>query len=75
VAGIAFFADTSQPTAMLGAVTSLVASFAYASVQAASRQPAADGADWWRRQPPTALTAAVVLVAVCAYLALSGQCG
>ena len=33
LAGIAFFADTAQPAAVLGAVASLVASFAYASQQ------------------------------------------
>ena len=74
VAGIAFFADTAQPAAVLGAVASLVASFAYASQQRESsraRVPA-DGAKQ-RPPPPVTLTAAVVLVAVCAYLALAGD--
>ena len=74
VAGIAFFADTAQPAAVLGAVASLVASFAYASQQRESsraRVPA-DGAEQ-RPPPPVTLTAAVVLVAVCAYLALAGD--
>jgi len=74
VAGIAFFADTAQPAAVLGAVASLVASFAYASQQRESSRArvAADGAEQ-RPPPPVTLTAAVVLVAVCAYLALAGD--
>ena len=74
VAGIAFFADTAQPAAVLGAVASLVASFAYANQQRdnSRARAAADGAEQ-RPPPPVTLTAAVVLVAVCAYLALAGD--
>ena len=74
VAGIAFFADTAQPAAVLGAVSSLVASFAYASQQRSNSRPrgAADGAEQ-RRPPPATLTAAVVLVVVCGYLTLVGD--
>ena len=74
VAGIAFFADTAQPAAVLGAVASLVASFAYASQQRNNSRPcaAADGTEQ-RPPPPATLTAAVVLVVVCGYLTLVGE--
>mmetsp|Transcript_21976 Transcript_21976/g.44891 ORF Transcript_21976/g.44891 Transcript_21976/m.44891 type:complete len:363 (-) Transcript_21976:136-1224(-) len=66
VAGIAFFADTSQPAAVLGAVASLVGSFAYASQQRSASRPPDE-------PPPTTLTASVVLIVVCGYLTLAGD--